>query len=125
MSVVEIQLVLIRAVVVELVPDARSTEFSCFPLLDGIWPLGIKARLAVFGWRTGSITIRNALAHHFVPLLLCFAVEKGNHDHGHVVAAHASSLAVGCEAVVHHVLTDGVQFLLGGNSSPHELDHGL
>lgn len=44
-------------------------------------------------------------------------MKKADNDHGHVVAADASGLTVGRQAVVHHVLTDTVQFLLGGNSS--------
>jgi len=83
------------------------------------------SRLAVLWWRARPVSVRDALGDHVVPLLLGLAVEKCNHTHSHVVAADAAGLAVGCEAVVHHVLADGGQVLLRGNASSDELDNRL
>lgn len=52
-------------------------------------------------------------------------MQKTNDGDGHVVAAHSSSVAVRGEAVVHHVLTDGLQRLLRHDSAADELDDSL
>lgn len=52
-------------------------------------------------------------------------MQKSNNRDGHVVASNASRLAVRSQAVVHHVLADGREFLLGSNTAADKLHHGL
>lgn len=83
------------------------------------------SRLAVLWRRARPISVRDPLGDHVVPLLLSLAVEERNDAHSHVVAANATGFAVGCKAVVHHVLANSGQVLLRSNASSHELDDGL
>ena len=78
-------------------------------------------------FRRGAWTIafRHPLRYLFIPLLLAPASEEANDDHGHVVTSHTTRLRVGSQAVVHHVLADLIQILLGDNTPPDEFDHGL
>ena len=82
-------------------------------------------RLAVLGRSTGPVSVRNPLCNLVVPLLLGLAVEQADDGHGHVVTAHTTGLTVGGQAVIHHVLANSVQVLLGGNSSAHKLHNRL
>ena len=82
-------------------------------------------RLAVLWRRTWALSVCNPLCDVLVPLLLCAALEQTNDGDGHVVAANTASVAVGGQAVVHHVLADRGEVLLCHNSTPNELDDGL
>lgn len=82
-------------------------------------------RLAVLGRGARPVSVRNPLCDLVVPLLFGLAIEQSDDSHGHVVTAHAAGLAVGGQAVVHHVLANPGQLLLGGDPPPHEFDYGL
>lgn len=79
----------------------------------------------VLGRRARAIAVGDTLGDLLIPLLLRLAVEETNNAHGHVVAADATSLGVGGKAVVHHVLADLVQVLLGCNSTADKLNNSL
>lgn len=79
----------------------------------------------IFWGGARSVAVSDSLCNLLIPLLLCLAVEETNDYHGHVVTTNATSLRVGGQAVVHHVLTNLVKVLLGGDSSANELNHSL
>ena len=87
----------------------------------------IKQRVfrTIFGRRTWAVSVGDALGNRLVPLLFTPAPEETNDHHGHVVAAHAASLRVRSQAVVHHVLANLFELLLGGDSAADEFDDGL
>lgn len=91
----------------------------------GIGGLGILERLAVLGRGAGAVAVGHALSDLIVPLLFGPTVQKTDDDHSHVVASNATRLTVGSQAIVHHVLTDAVEVLLGGNTATNELNDGL
>lgn len=82
-------------------------------------------RRTIFRGGTGAVSFGDTLGDHVVPLLLCLAVKQTNDHHGHVVASNATGFTVGSKAIVHHVLTDAVQFLLSRDTSSDELDNSL
>ena len=79
----------------------------------------------VFRRGARSVTVGDPSGNLLVPLVFGPAVEEGNDDHGHVVAADTARLRVGRQAVVHHVLADLFQFLLRRDTPPDKLDNGL
>src|SRR4051794_10925839 len=79
----------------------------------------------VFGRSAGAVAIGDPPSDLLIPLLLTPPPEEADDDHGHVVAAHTTRLRVGGQTIVHHVLADLLQILLGGDSSPDKLDNGL
>lgn len=79
----------------------------------------------IFGRGTRTVSVGNPPGNLLIPLFLGPSPEESDNDHGHVVAADASRLRVGGQAVVHHVLADLVQILLGSDSTPDEFDYGL
>ena len=79
----------------------------------------------IFGGGAGAVAVGDALGNLVVPLLFGLAVEEGNDNHGHVVAADTARLRVGGEAVVHHVFANLFEILLGGDTSANKLDNGL
>lgn len=79
----------------------------------------------IFWGGARSVAAGDSLCNLVIPLFLCLAVEETNDDHGHVVTTNPSSLRVGCQAVVHHVFTNLVKILLGGDSSANKLNHSL
>lgn len=79
----------------------------------------------VLGGSTRTVAVSDSAGDLLVPLILGLSVEEANNAHGHVVAANATGLGVGGQAVVHHVLANLVEFLLGSNASSNELNHGL
>lgn len=81
--------------------------------------------LTVFRRSAGAVSISNPSGYLLVPLLLAPAPEEANNGHRHVVAANTTGLRVGGEAVVHHVLADLVQVLLGSDTPADELDNSL
>jgi hypothetical protein len=87
--------------------------------------LGFLVRLAVLGRSARPVPVRNPLGDLLVPLLLALAIQQADDSHGHVVTTDTTSLAVGSQAVIHHVLTDSVEILLGRNASSDEFDHRL
>jgi len=84
-----------------------------------------RRRLTIFGGSARAIAGRNTLSDLVVPLLLTPAPEEADDDHGHVVAPNASGLRIRCQAVIHHVLADLLEVLLGGNATPHKLNDSL
>ena len=85
----------------------------------------VRSRLAIL-WRSAwPVTICYPIGNQAVPLFLGLSIEMGNDGHGHVVTADTARFAVAREAVVHHVLADDLELLLGSDSSPNKLDHGL
>lgn len=85
----------------------------------------LSRRLTIFGRCARTVSSRYPLGDLLVPLLLTPAPEEANDDHGHVVTANTSRLRVGGQAVVHHVLTDLLEVLLGGDTAPDKLDDSL
>lgn len=85
----------------------------------------MEGELAILWWRTWTIAFCHTFPNRLVPLLFGLTVQQTNDNHCHIVTTNASRLAVGCKAVVHHVLANQVQILLSGNSSSHEFDHSL
>ena len=82
-------------------------------------------RLAVL-WRcTRPIAFRNSVCNFLVPFVLGFAPEKSNDDHGHVIAANATSVAVRCKTIIHHIFADFMELLLRGDPSSDELHDRL
>lgn len=79
----------------------------------------------IFWGGARSVAVGDSLCNLVIPLLLGLAVEETNDDHGHVVTTNATSLGVGCQAVVHHVFTNLVKILLGSDSSANKLDDSL
>lgn len=118
---VKVHLIVVR-VCHESIPIARATEFSCPRQSVGIGGRGFLERLAVLGRRTRAVPVRNPLCNLVVPLVLGPAVQKADNYHGHVVASDTTGFAVRRETVVHHVLTDAMEVLLGGNTSPDKFD---
>lgn len=74
---------------------------------------------------TWAIAVSDSAGDLIVPLILGLSVEEANDAHGHVVAADTAGLRVGGQAVVHHVLANLFEFLLGSDASSNELNHGL
>ena len=101
--------------------------------MGGIWFLGSIGMVRSGGRRVPtifrrcawSISICDSLRYLFVPLLFTPTPEEANDDHGHIVTAHTTRLRVGGQAVVHHVLTDLVEILLGRDASSDKFDDSL
>jgi len=81
--------------------------------------------LTIFRRSARSISVSHPPGNLLIPLLLCSSTQETYDNHRHIVAPNAARLAVGSQTVVHHVLANLVQVLLGGNTPSHELDHGL
>lgn len=79
----------------------------------------------IFRWSAGTIAIGNPPSNLLVPLFLASSPQETNDDHSHVVTPNTASLGIGGQAVVHHILADFVQILLGSDASADELDDGL
>ncbi|KAI6748822.1 hypothetical protein HG531_007769 [Fusarium graminearum] len=95
--------------ILEIVVDTRSSEFGCRGIMGSTW----------------AIAVSDSAGDLLVPLILGLSVEEANDAHGHVVAADTAGLRVGGQAVVHHVLANLFEFLLGSDASSNELNHGL
>lgn len=81
--------------------------------------------LTILGGSTRSVSFRNTLHDRLVPLLLGLAVKDSDDHHRHVVATNSAGVAARSQTVVHQVLANAMQVLLGGNSPSDELDHRL
>lgn len=81
--------------------------------------------LAVLWGGARAVAFGNALGDLVVPLLLRPTVQQTNDDHGHVIATDTTGFTVGREAIIHHILADPGELLLGGNAPSDELDHRL
>jgi len=86
---------------------------------------GKESGLAVLGRSAGSVALCHSVRNHLVPLVHRLASEESHNDHCHVVTANTTSLAAGSETVVHHVLADRLQILLGSNTTTSEFNDCL
>lgn len=92
--------------IVKLIVDARATELGCTLVSKVVFSEIQGQKHTVFRRRTRAISLCDPLANQAIPLFLGFAVEQSDNGHGHVVTSHSASLAIGSQAVVHHVFAN-------------------